>query len=248
MVITAMITAWGARLGYTFYRRGFFSLAYEDHRWQALRTHLNYPEMKIPFHFVLPVFLCFASNYLLLGLTTPMWFLQNSRVLPFNWMDGFLVVMWTGFFALETVADEQQWAYQQRKAKFLAFPATSKLTTELSPNEVEDVKRGFNIRGLFAYCRHPNYLGELGQWWSIFMFTLASKPWLRMHILNYSILGVLALTFTMQMTSAFTEKLSHEKYTEYPAYASQVPSIVPKACCSKAYDPAVPTKEASKEE
>jgi len=246
LIITVMITAWGARLAYAFYRRGFFSLDYEDHRWPAMRSALNYPTMKIPFHFVLPVFICFAGNYLLLGLTTPMWYLQNiSVVKPFNFMDGFLVVLWTGSFVLEAVADEQQWNFQARKTKFLAFPATTKLQTEMTPTEIEDVKRGFIVRGLFAYVRHPNYLGELGMWWSIFLFTVSAQPWMSfLSFLNYSIMGAVGLTFLVQMTTPFTEKLQREKYAEYPAYACSVPRILP-SCCSCPFEP---PKAVSKEQ
>src|SRR6185369_17539243 len=30
--------------------------------------------------------------------------------------------------------------------------------------------------GLWAYCRHPNYLGEISFWWGLFALGVAAEP------------------------------------------------------------------------
>lgn len=32
------------------------------------------------------------------------------------------------------------------------------------------------LSGLWARCRHPNYLGEIGFWWGLYLFALAANP------------------------------------------------------------------------
>ena len=43
--------------------------------------------------------------------------------------------------------------------------------------------------GLWAWSRHPNYLGEMGFWWGLWLFALAANPgwW-------WSVVGPLTIT------------------------------------------------------
>src|SRR5205814_1024454 len=48
----------------------------------------------------------------------------------------------------------------------------------VSPREVSTRWRCARIvdRGLWRYSRHPNYLGEIGFWWGMWLFGLAAAP------------------------------------------------------------------------
>jgi steroid 5-alpha reductase family enzyme len=54
------------------------------------------------------------------------------------------------FLAIETIADNQQWNFQQSKRNLI--PKQEHLKA--------DYKRGFLTQGLFAYSRHPNFFAE----------------------------------------------------------------------------------------
>jgi len=87
-------------------------------------------------------------------------------------------------------------------------------------------KKGFFADGLFYYCRHPNYFGELGQWWVIYSFScIGDKNTL--NPLNWSIIGILNLCFIFYKSIQLTEDLSTFKYPNYKYYADVTSKIIP---------------------
>jgi len=87
-------------------------------------------------------------------------------------------------------------------------------------------KKGFFADGLFYYCRHPNYFGELGQWWVIYSFScIGNKNTL--NPLNWSIIGILNLCFIFYKSIQLTEDLSTFKYPNYKYYADVTSKIIP---------------------
>ena len=102
--------------------------------------------------------------------------------------------------------------------------------------EPVDVKRGFLVRktgvvyarrinqfclqtkGLFAYSRHPNYAAELTIWWLIYGFSIvASGAWI-----NWTIVGVVALTCLFLSSTILTEWIASQKYSAYADYRKKV--------------------------
>ena len=49
-------------------------------------------------------------------------------------------------------------------------------------------QRGFLVKGLYKYSRHPNYFGELFLWWCIYLFTVSSQYTLLRETFDYSLL------------------------------------------------------------
>ena len=102
-----------------------------------------------------------------------------------------------------------------------------------SAEEVEDYKRGFLVKGLFAYCRHPNYFGELFMWWTIWAFTLSSQTnafQQSFHVtdlINYACYSSVIMTLLFPRSSKVTEKISLSKYPEYKHYISRTNMIFP---------------------
>lgn len=79
-------------------------------------------------------------------------------------------------------------------------------------------------RGLWSRSRHPNYLGEMCWWWSLFIFVLAADPgsW-------WAGIGAVAMTvmfFTASIPIA--EKRSAERRPGWADYKARTPMILPR--------------------
>lgn len=72
-----------------------------------------------------------------------------------NWIDAIATLGLIGCIALESVADNQQWEFHERK----------RIASERNEVLTGDLKRGFLSYGLFRYSRHANFFGEMGIWW-----------------------------------------------------------------------------------
>ncbi|NCB01542.1 MAG: DUF1295 domain-containing protein, partial [Spirochaetia bacterium] len=77
---------------------------------------------------------------------------------------------------------------------------------------------------LFSFSRHPNYLGELGVWWSIYLLGTTMYG----ELLNWTIIGPLMLTLLFIGSTWFTEIITSKKYPEYTLYKEEVWPIFPK--------------------
>jgi steroid 5-alpha reductase family enzyme len=133
------------------------------------------------------------------------------------------------FFLIEAIADEQQWIFQAKKHDWLKNPQSGKY----SEKEIVDFKRGFLVKGLYRYSRHPNYFGEIFLWWCIYFFTITSQYTLLKEkfelslLFNYSLMSSFLMTILFHRSSLLTEKISASKYPEYKEYQSQVNKILP---------------------
>jgi len=77
--------------------------------------------------------------------------------------------------------------------------------------------------GLRRYSRHPNYLGEMGFWWGLFLFGLAAAPswW-------WTLIGPLAITLMFRFVSLpLIENHMLEKRPDYKAYAGRTRLVLP---------------------
>lgn len=139
-----LIGIWGVRLVYVFWRRGYYSWGHEDHRWDAIRRKLNYPEKKLPFHLYNFILMAFIQNWILIGHALPFYFIQTNTASnrlneqqPLNFLDLIVAGLFIFFFAFEFIADEQQWNFQSKKYDWLKNKNSGKYTQE----EIEDFKR-----------------------------------------------------------------------------------------------------------
>lgn len=71
---------------------------------------------------------------------------------PFGALDITAIAVTAGAIAIETIADEQLRRFTHNKPRAGEIMA----------------------KGLWAYSRHPNYLGEVMFWWGLFLFALAA--------------------------------------------------------------------------
>lgn len=224
--MSVLPTIWGARLTYNFWRKDGYKLSTEDYRWVHVRRMFDYPRSRVLWHIFNFTFTAFLQNYLLLALVLPMWTVLSINK-PFSLLDIAVAVLFVAFLFFETVADQQQWNFQTNKYSWIASKRVKK---NLSKQEVDDFKRGFLIRGLFAYSRHPNFFAEISIWWTYYLFSVVAhldfqSPF--KSLLNYSAIGALVLTLLFHQSTALTERITKEKYPEYGRYQKHVSRIIP---------------------
>ncbi len=82
-------------------------------------------------------------------------------------------------------------------------------------------------KGLWRYCRHPNYFGEALQWWGIFIIAIPSGHW------YIAILSPITITYLLLKVSGVTllEKKyeGNDAYTEYKRKTNAFIPWLPKA-------------------
>ena len=110
------------------------------------------------------------------------------------------VLVWLVGFYFEAVGDAQL-------ARFIKDPAN---------------KGKLMQSGLWAYTRHPNYFGEVTQWWGIWIIALSvSGGWL-------GIIGPITITFLILKVSGIPmlEKKMAEN-PEFTEYKKQTSMVIP---------------------
>ena len=218
IVMAVLATLWGARLTFNFARKGAYKLKFwegaEDYRWSIVRSGPAFRKRWAWMLFDL-LFISIYQNALVLMTTFPALVSMNSSA-PFGWIDAVAAVLMAGFILYETIADEQQWAFQTRK--WAMINAGQKLE-DLS----EPYRKGFNTTGLWSRSRHPNYFAEQGTWIAFYIFSIGAGT----GIFNWSVIGALLLVVLFLGSSALAEQISGSKYPEYAAYCAKVSKFFP---------------------
>jgi steroid 5-alpha reductase family enzyme len=199
-----LATLWGVRLTYNFARKGGYN-GVEDYRWQVLRDSMP------PWRFQLfnLFFIVLYQNVLLVLIALPAMSAYQHLHSSFSGIDALLVIVFLGLLVGETVADQQQWNFHQRKKGW------SETQRTLEP--------GFLSDGLFRFSRHPNYFFEIAQWWVIFAFGAVAAH----SVVLWTIIGPVLLTLLFVGSTRFTEQISSSKYPQYAAYQARTSAIVP---------------------
>ena len=220
LVMAVLATLWGARLTFNFARKGAYRLKFwegtEDYRWGIVRSGPPFANKRWAWALFDLFFVCIYQNALVLMTTFPALVSMNSAK-PFGWVDALAAVLMLGFIVYETIADEQQWAFQSAKWKMIG---EGKKLEELP----EPYRKGFNTVGLWSRSRHPNYFAEQGTWIAFYLFSVGAG----VGLLNWSVIGALLLVVLFQGSSALAEQISSSKYPEYQRYCAAVPKFFPK--------------------
>ena len=126
----------------------------------------------------------------------------------FSPLDGLALVVTVAAIAMETTADEQLRAFRR---------------SHPSAGRVLDT-------GVWALCRHPNYLGELSFWWGLYLFGLAADPskW-------WAIVGPVSITLLFVFVSApLLDRRSVARRPGYERHMARVPALFPRLFGSRA--------------
>lgn len=214
LLMALLITLWGVRLTYNFSRRGGYSWRFwtgeEDYRWAILRAK---PEFQAPWKWFLFnfFFISFYQMGLIWLMTVPI--IKAAGGGPASGWDYLLFALGIGFVLFETIADQQQWNFQNEKhrRKKEGTPAGTRY------------EKGFIHDGLWGLVRHPNYFAEQAVWVVVYLFSVsATGTWI-----NWSIAGILLLIVLFKGSSDFSEEITASKYPAYTEYRKRVPRYFP---------------------
>ena len=220
VVMAILATLWGIRLTFNFARKGAYRLKFwegnEDYRWSVVRSGPPFKGNKIAWMLFDFFFISIYQNVLVLMITFPALVSMNSTI-PFGWVDAIAAVFVLAFIVYETVADEQQWAFQTRK---WAMINSGQALQDLP----EPYNKGFNTTGLWKLSRHPNYFAEQGTWIAFYIFSIGAG----IGLFNWSVIGALLLVVLFLGSSALAEQISGSKYPEYDNYCKTVSKFFPR--------------------
>lgn len=216
-LMAALVTLWGMRLSYNFYRKGGYSIipweGEEDYRWKILRETSSL-QGRFRFGLFNLLFISFYQNLLILLFSTPMLMAALYPDVPLGATDLVAAVLMLLFLVTETIADNQQFRFQREKRR----------QHEGDPLYTNSLEKGFLAEGLWKYARHPNFASEQAIWISFYLFSVAaSGKWI-----NFTLAGPVLLVLLFIGSSVMTEKISSSKYPEYSEYQKEVPKFIPR--------------------
>jgi steroid 5-alpha reductase family enzyme len=195
-----LVALWGLRLTYNFARKGGYRPGGEDYRWAVLRGRMSGWQFQLFNLFFITIY----QNVLLLLICLPAWTAYENQG-GFGVLDLVAAVAFLSFLIGETVADQQQWEFQQWK----------KTQSDPDPRFVQS--------GLFRFSRHPNFFFEQAQWWVVFAFGAIAAG----SVAQWTIVGAVLLTLLFVGSTRFTESISLERYPEYGAYQGTTSAVIP---------------------
>lgn len=140
VLVNTLVTVWGIRLTWHIARRNLRKP--EDSRYAAWRATWKHFYVRS----YLQVFM--LQGVFLYIILLPILFIHSSPSSSLHLIDGLGAALWVIGFLFESVGDREL-------RNFLQDP--------MNKGKIMD-------RGLWAYSRHPNYFGEVLQWWGIFFF------------------------------------------------------------------------------
>lgn len=224
ILIAILVTLWGARLTFNFARKGAYSWKFwdgvEDYRWKIVQGSKLF-EKKWKWSLFNLFFISLYQNVVVLLITLPSLMIVGVNS-PMGVGEWIALSCFLGFLILEFVADEQQWKFQETKKKMLA---EGKTLSELPA----PYNKGFNTTGLWGHARHPNYLGENGQWISLYACSVCAlwSSFGGWSLINPSILGCLLLMGIFAGSTVLAENISKSKYPEYSNYQKKCSVYIP---------------------
>jgi steroid 5-alpha reductase family enzyme len=252
LLMAILVTIWGLRLTYNFNRRGGYQWppwkGDEDYRWAYLQKGFFIPALKnrIVWHVFNFIFISVYQNILLFLMVAPASMVANlvalnpndcfvppsssTTHLGLNIWDAMATLLFLGFWMLEAIADNQQYAFQTEKYR-------RKKAGEPLEN---DFAHGYCQSGVYSYMRKPNYTGEQGMWCIYYLFSVAAL-WSLEGIraidcfFNCTLLGPVLLLFLFQGSGDMTEQITISKYPSYTTYQERVPRYLPKFFSSKSW-------------
>jgi steroid 5-alpha reductase family enzyme len=196
LLVIALIALWAVRLTAN-WASGWRGLSHEDWRYVQLRvqTRGRLPWWVVSFGGIqlMPTLVVFA------GMLSVWPALAGDR--PLGPVDLLAAAVTLGAVALETVADLQL-------HHFTNDPANRGRVAEV---------------GVWRRTRHPNYLGEIGFWWGLWLFGLAAAPswW-------WTVVGPLTMVALFVFASIpLMERRSLARRPDYADYAARVPALLP---------------------
>lgn len=193
ILIVTLVAIWSLRLSTHIYLRNRGKT--EDYRYNQWRQEWG---RWFYLRSYLQVFL--LQGFLLFIVSAPVMLINKNSVSDLNLLDVLGILIWLAGFYFEALGDYQL-------SKFIKDPSN---------------KGKLMMSGLWKYTRHPNYFGEVTQWWGIFVVALSvNYGWL-------SIIGPITITFLILKVSGIPmlEK-KMETHPDFPLYKKQTSEFFP---------------------
>lgn len=194
-VVVTLIALWGVRLTWN-WNRGWTGLDHEDWRYRDLQAKTGALYWPVSFAGIHMAPTCWVFVGML-----PVYVSMAAGREPFGPLDLVAFVVTFGAIWLEARADKQLKRFRD------SGPA---------PEE-------FLHSGVWAWSRHPNYLGEMGFWWGLWLFSLAANPdwW-------WTVVGPLAITLMFRFISLpMIETRMRERRPGYEEFARRSSLVLP---------------------
>ena len=202
-LLLVLVTIWAARLTYNWVRR-WNGIRHEDWRYRGFRERfksLYWPVSFFGIH-LFPTLIVFLGCLSLFPVMTA----SSGSSRSFGLLDLVAAALTLSAILLESIADRQLHIY--RKSSSTSVQILNK--------------------GLWARCRHPNYLGEVLFWWGLYLFCIAASPthW-------WFVIGPAAITFLFFGISVpMTDRHLLARKSGYAEHMKRVPAIPPSAMSS----------------
>ena len=194
-LLVLLVAAWGLRLTANQLAR-WHGLGDEDYRYVDIRRKtgkLYWPASLVSLHL-------FPTAWVFLGLLAA-WPALNGPGRPLGWLDALGVAVTAGAIVLEAVSDLQLRRFMTSRRERSAMLDT----------------------GLWAWCRHPNYLGEMGFWWGLWILGYAAQPgwW-------WTAVGPLSITLLFVFISVpMKDRRMLANHPEWAARMKRIPAFLP---------------------
>lgn len=182
ILVGALVSIWGLRLAWHIHRRNKGKA--EDYRYLAWRQEWGnwfYPRSYLQVYLL--------QGALLFLIVLPVLMINKNAGSALGLLDLVGALVWLVGFYFESVGDAQL-------ARFIKDPAN---------------KGKLMQSGLWAYTRHPNYFGEVTQWWGIWLIALSVPNG------AFAIIGPLTITFLILKVSGIP--MLEKKMSEHPDFA-----------------------------
>ncbi len=193
LIVNTLVTVWGFRLAWHIHKRNKGKT--EDYRYKAWRD-----EWGKWFYLRSYLQVYILQGFFLFLIVSPVLMINKNSLSNIGLLDFIGVAVWLFGFIFESVGDSQL-------KKFIS-----------NPENKGKLMRG----GLWQYTRHPNYFGEVTQWWGIWAVSLG--------VLNglYTIIGPLTITYLILKVSGvpMLEKKMEEN-PEFAEYKRQTSVFIP---------------------
>ncbi len=197
MLVAVLLTwIWGARLTYNFCL-GWSSLTHEDWRYRDLRDSTGRAYWIVSFlgiHF-------FPTVLVFLGLLS-LYAMASAETGALGMIDGLGILLTVSAIIIESRADAQLRTFREHNT---------------DPSRILDT-------GLWAWCRHPNYFGEIMFWWGLSFLALGASTsnW-------WVFIGPIAITALFQFISLrLIDTRMLRRRPHYAEHCKRVPALIPK--------------------
>ena len=193
-LVVACVVLWGARLTYN-WAASWPGLQHEDWRYIEL-----YGTGRMPRWLVSLLGVHLVPTIIVALACLPLVAALTSASRPFGPLDVVATVVTLSAIALEFVADNQLRRFNRTK----------------EPGAVLDT-------GLWSRSRHPNYLGEIGFWWGLWLFALTGgldAAW--------TVIGPIEITVMFVAVSIpLSERRSAARRLDWFEYVERTPTLLP---------------------